>query len=364
MASTWTSSRPRLGCSGPEGGQVLVVDNQRACTPAPRSPTATGARADPGRVPAGGGPVIAPYDHEALWAKAKVFLNRAMDPGPGRSFDEQALWASAALELLGKAALARVSPLLIAEPTEEGANILIAAGLIEGTAQFTSVSASTIFKRCQRAFKPFSAAEALKFAAARNEYLHGSTIGFMTLPPQAWWPRYWALASILITAQDREIKELVGPDRVSVVEAHLEQNAKNIEHRTEALIARARQRLAQYRGGTLPARINRSGRSGSDLFAELRYYAMQECPACGAEGSWRVRGEQLSFEYRYDLEDGSPIGAEARLKVPVMHYCCETCHLVLDDYEMIIQAGLPDSFEFVDANPEWPEEEKPDYGND
>jgi hypothetical protein len=56
--------------------------------------------------------VIAPYDHEALWSKAQVFLNRAMDPEPGRSFDEQALWASAALELLGKAALARVSPLL------------------------------------------------------------------------------------------------------------------------------------------------------------------------------------------------------------------------------------------------------------
>lgn len=85
--------------------------------------------------------MTAPYDYEALWSKAKVFLNRAMDPDPGRSFDEQALWASAALELLGKAALARVSPLLIAEPTEDGANILIAAGLIEGTARFTSVSA-------------------------------------------------------------------------------------------------------------------------------------------------------------------------------------------------------------------------------
>jgi len=83
--------------------------------------------------------LTAPYDHQALWAKAKVFLNRAMDTAPSRSFDEQALWASAALELLGKAALARVSPLLIAEPTEDGVNVLIATGLIEGTAKFTSV---------------------------------------------------------------------------------------------------------------------------------------------------------------------------------------------------------------------------------
>jgi hypothetical protein len=212
--------------------------------------------------------VTAPYDHEALWAKAKVFLNRAMDPGPGRSFDEQALWASAALELLAKAALARVSPLLIAEPTEEGLNILIATGLVQGSAQFTSVSASTVFKRCERAFKPFSAAEAMKFAAARNEYLHGSGIGFMAIPPQAWWPRYWSLAATLLTAQDRDAIDLVGIDRLSVVEEHLARNARNIEHRTEALIERARQRLAQYRAGTLPARIQAEWQSGSDVFSD------------------------------------------------------------------------------------------------
>ena len=308
--------------------------------------------------------MTAPYDHDALWAKAKVFLNRAMDHGPGRSFDEQALWASAALELLAKAALARVSPLLIAEPTEEELNILIATGLVQGNAQFTSVSASTVFKRCERAFKPFSAAEAMKFAAARNEYLHGSGIGFMAIPPQAWWPRYWSLAVTLTTAQDRDVEDLVGPDRLAAVEAHLARNAKNVEHRTEALIGRARQRLAQYRAGTLPTRIHAEWRSASELFTELPCYATQECPACGADGI--VEGEdekQVSFEYRYDLEDGSPVGAEARFEVPVSRFCCETCHLVLDDYELT-QAGLPDSFEFVDMNAPWPELEEPEYGND
>jgi hypothetical protein len=309
--------------------------------------------------------VTAPYDHEALWSKAKVFLNRAMDPEAGRSFDEQALWASAALELLGKAALARVSPLLIAEPTEDGTNILIASGLIEGNARFTSVSASTVFKRCQKAFRPFSASDAVKFAEARNEYLHGSGIGFMTLPPQAWWPRYWALAVILVTALDREIDDLVGPDRARVVEAHLAQNAKNVEHRVEARIARARQRLAQDQAGTLPARIQAEWRSSPEPTAGLPYWSAVECPACekagtleGSDGS-----DMVSFEYIHDREDGSPVGARARINVPAEYFGCPTCHLVLDDYELIEQAGLPDSFEFIDEDPEWPEAE-PDYGND
>lgn len=309
--------------------------------------------------------MTAPYDHQALWSKAKVFLNRAMDPAPGRSFDEQALWASAALELLAKAALARVSPLLIAEPTEEGKNILIATGLIKDTAQFTSVSASTVFKRCQMAFRPFSAPNALKYASARNEYLHGSSVGFMTLPPQAWWPRYWALALILVTAQDRQIEDLVGPDRALTVETYLAQNARNVEHRTEALISRAQQRLTQYRAGTLPARIQAEWRSSPDLTRSLPYYATEICPACGEEGTLEGDdgSDMLSFEYIYDQEDGSPVGATARINVPADYFSCPTCHLVLDAYELIEQAGLPDSFEFIDDNPEWPEQE-PDYGND
>ena len=191
--------------------------------------------------------MTSPYDHEALWTKAKVFLNRAMDPDQVRSFDERALWASAALELLGKAALSRVSPLLIAEPTEEGVNVLIATGLIEGTAKFSSVRASTIFKRCQRAFRPFSSADAMRIADSRNEYLHGSGLGFPTLIPELWWPRFWSQASILVTAQDRQIADLVGPDRAPSVEAYLEQNAEHVEHHTESLINRAKQRLAQFR---------------------------------------------------------------------------------------------------------------------
>jgi hypothetical protein len=304
--------------------------------------------------------MIEPYDHEAFWAKAKVFLNRAMDPGPERAFDEQALWASAALELLGKAALARVSPLLIAEPTEDGANLLIATGLIEGTARFAAVSASTIFKRCHKAFRPFNADNALGFANARNEYLHGPSIGFMTLPPEAWWPRFWALAVILVAALDREIEELVGLDRVPIVEAYLRQNTKNVEDRAETLVTRAKQRLAQYQAGTLPARIQMEWRANPDLTAGIDYSSEADCPACGGVGTLEG-SDDYDSDYESDwTEDGEPI-AWATIHVPAEYFSCPTCHLVLDGSELIDHVGLPGTFDVIDDNPEFPE---PDYGND
>lgn len=100
-------------------------------------------------------------DYDVIFLNAMLFLNRAMDESD-RSFDERVLWASMALELLGKSALARVSPLLIADPNESGGNLLIAAGFLEGKAQFVSVSAKTVFARCSRGFKPFNGSEAKK----------------------------------------------------------------------------------------------------------------------------------------------------------------------------------------------------------
>ncbi len=37
--------------------------------------------------------MTAPYNHDALWVKAKLFINRAMDEDETRSPDERCLWA-------------------------------------------------------------------------------------------------------------------------------------------------------------------------------------------------------------------------------------------------------------------------------
>ena len=102
--------------------------------------------------------------------------------------------------------------------------VLIASGLMEGDAKFMSVRAKTLYSRCQKAFKPFDESEAGKITHARNEYLHGSAVGFTSIPAAAWWPRYWTLAVILLGALERSIEDLVGEDRTANVERHLEQN--------------------------------------------------------------------------------------------------------------------------------------------
>jgi len=300
------------------------------------------------------------YDHEALWLKAKLFLNLATEDGDYRTFDERALWASLALELLGKAALSKVSPLLIAVPSEEGTNILIAAGLTSGDARFESISASTLFKRCARAFKPFSDSHALAIARARNNYVHGGEASFTKIPPEAWWPRFWAQAVILVHAQDRDLEDLLGHRESQVAEKHLATNTKNIEHRTEMLLERARQRLALADSGTHTARQAAEWGRTVVMDAGFKYATTATCPACGATG--KLEGENDNdHEMIVERISDDDFDVWVEVTVEADYFSCETCRLVLDAYELLEQAGLETSFTTAGDMADFAE---PDYGND
>ncbi|WP_267625811.1 hypothetical protein [Gordonia sputi] len=303
-----------------------------------------------------------PYDHDALWLKAKLFVNRALDGEEFRSFDERALWATLALELLAKSALARTSPVLIAEPTEDGLNVLIATGLVEGEGKFRSVRASTVFSRCQRAFRPFSSAEAQVMTSARNEYLHGSLAGFTTIPEENWWPLFWRQAIILNSATDHDLADLVGPDREARIESYLERNRRNIEHRTEMLIEQARLRITQHRAGTLPARVAKRWSPGINSTAGLAYAETEQCPACQEYG--QIEGETVHDRTLTRSEYSDEWDLSVEVSVYAEYFSCSNCGLILDRVELIEQAGMESIFLTDGSDADLAYLEGPEYGND
>lgn len=241
--------------------------------------------------------MTAPWDSDALWMKAKLFINLALEDAPHRTFDEQALWATLSLELLAKAALSRASPLLIAVPNEEGSNLLAAAGLTQDEATFKSIAAATLFKRCSRAFKPFNGEAAIRLADQRNGYLHSAATAVALVPPEAWWPRYWSLAHVLVNACDRDLEAFVGASHVALVEAALAQNAQNIQHRVDMILERARQRLARFNAGEMRAPELHDWERVSELPMGLGHVTHVECPACGSQDGLLEGDEVIENAY-------------------------------------------------------------------
>ena len=263
--------------------------------------------------------------------------------------------------MLAKAALCRVSPLLIATATDDGTHLLMASGLIPGDARFFSIKARTLFARCEKAFKPFDAREADAIAEARNEYLHGGVATFTSIPEAAWWPRFWAQLAILINAQDKDLEDLVGASRVDAIEKHLAQNRKNLEHRVQMLLERAKQRLSQFESGDLPARLVAEWSRPTNLRAQLSYSTDASCPACGSQGT--LEGEDVEeYEIHYEQVSEEDYDSWVDLTVgPSYFTSCPNCRLVLAGYELLAEVGLEASFETEGDPSDFVE---PEYNNE
>lgn len=282
------------------------------------------------------------FDPEGLWIKSRLFINRALDSE--REFEEQAFWACSALELLGKCALARVSTLLIANPMDDGNSLLVASGLTQGTA--TSVQAKAVWSRCQRAFKPFSEAEAKKLSIGRNEYIHAAGVGFDAVPAHAWWPRFWSQAVILLNHMNLVIDDYVDPSYTEIVDAALATRKETVRQQLEARIERARTMLKQSQTETLSPRQLKEWESRTYYVTSYSTYV--ECPACGGEAS--IYGDEVvNRDAVYGGGNWNEPDVQVTLTIAPVALICEQCRLDLGDYDLLMEAGLGDEFD-VEGN--------------
>lgn len=304
--------------------------------------------------------ILTPYDPDALLMKARLFINRAHDNA--RDFEERAFWAVSSLELLGKAALSRISPLLIANPTDDGASLLIASGAVTDDQKFSSVQAKAVWSRCQRVVRPFEQKEAQLLSADRNAYIHAATVGFDAVPERVWWQRFWGQAAILLEHLGVSVVEFVGAAAEPAVAAHLARNKETLVNRLNALLERARVTLAQREAGTLSTRLEVEW--SSFVLNPFIYSTDGKCPACDATGQL-VGDEVLSREPVY-LEDADGVESIALdLVIGSMDFRCPHCHLALETLDLLTQAGFDDTFT-VEGDPEdyYDFSEGPEYMNE
>ncbi|QCU78672.1 hypothetical protein E7744_11330 [Citricoccus sp. SGAir0253] len=274
--------------------------------------------------------------------KAKLFINRSMDNDP-RSFDERAMWATLALELLAKAALSNQSPVLIADPNDD-ASLLGASGLVSAESSFKSVRATTVYRRCKRAFRPFDEKKAEKFAVARNEYLHGGGVAFSAIPEDIWWADFWSLAAPLVDALDKEVEDIVGVQRAEMVRRHLQNNRTYLAERVESLLSRAKARYEDRRSGRISTARSKQWKSAHEISAGLRYSTDEICPACAEWGLLEAEEvENMRIEHWGDPMEG--FGYRGVADAMADYFACEHCQLVLNDYELLEAAGIDPTFE-------------------
>lgn len=152
------------------------------------------------------------WDFEPLWSKAKYYFSKAIQaPREGQDFG---LFCALALEFTGRATLARIHPVLLADP-QDGSNILYAFGYAKPDKSPKSIMAKTVFSRCQTIvddFGPEDEAFATGFVERRNSELHSGDVAFADFGTDKWLARYYTVIRKLCRHSNTTLLELIGDE--------------------------------------------------------------------------------------------------------------------------------------------------------
>lgn len=280
---------------------------------------------------------------DTLLAKSKVYIGRAIAAKGRGDLGEFQLWASLALELLGKAALSKVHPCLVADPNS-AASLFAAAGM-NIDPDVKTIAAKTLFDRLTHLSKRFDQKTkdfCTNMSLKRNAELHSGEVPFEGVVPGSWEGRFWHTAEIILQAMDSTVESWLGANQAKAPKALIaEYNLAvgqaamvKVETAAEAFKNQSKQyrHEAQERAEALRAWDARRNFSfmTDGIWSE-------KCPACGSKAF--VAGakyhEEVSEEDNGDFEEEA-----VDVYYVAEEFHCPACQLHLDSREAIDAVGL------------------------
>lgn len=170
-----------------------------------------------------------PWSEEALLSKALLYIQR-MEALPAD--DAQfGLWSALALELLARATLAHISPVLLADDSN-WRNLAFALGEAPTVKKFSpaSIGAKDVFARLNELRPTLFTTEIAGFCVEhigrRNSELHTGELPFESLGTSGWLPKFYRACAVLLGCMNRELADLVfDPDGATTMIAALEDAA-------------------------------------------------------------------------------------------------------------------------------------------
>ena len=295
------------------------------------------------------------WSAEALYGKARVYVRRAQDePVASAMFG---FWMSLALELLSRAALAQIHPVLIADPSNEG-NIQYAFG-INPKGNPKSVHAKTVFARCSvfvTGFTDRMSGHCLIMADRRNAELHSGAAAFEALDNSHWLPATYEVVEVLLTHLQKDFADFLG-DYAPTAEAMLSDRRDTRKKEVNDRISAARKLVADI---SAPQLVELVAHATERVEAWSKSKALRrtcKCPACGSLAA--MTGESLSRgPVRIDEEAGTIV---REVRVLPNRLVCVVCNLNMTGFQDLNEAGLgaiytvteeEDPVEFFGIDPE------------
>ncbi len=302
---------------------------------------------------------------EALLGKSKAYIHRALHCKNDGDLDQYQLWASLAIELLGKAALSAIHPSLVVDPTHYQS--LFAASGINISADVKTISARTLFERLGHLSPAFDE-NVKKFCDAisqrRNAELHSGEVPFRAMKLEAWERHYWHASQSILEISNSSLEEWLGASQAKAPK-------EIVRQAEEAAIGAALIRVEQHRErfGKLKKKEREEALAAAQAKSAYHYRGLfrlladaewdTTCPACG--GKAFLGGMQYGEEIIDTLYEESGMWEIVEKHLVPEEFRCPVCGLHLDSHGEIEAVGLDaEHTEIEDREREY----EPEYGNE
>lgn len=276
-----------------------------------------------------------PWSKDALLAKSQRFFDEMLRHT--RDEWQYALWSALALELLARAALAKVSPTLLAD-AKDWNHIYFALEKNPKEPKYVpkSIGIADVFNRIGATVDGVTP-DMVKFGALhmnrRNEDLHSGAVTLEPLSTSQWQPAYFELCKALASHLGKKLDTLIGEDEAAAAEkmikAFRDDSAKAIQ-KSIAAHKNAWEKL--------------SCKDREDFAAQAVVWATSykghrvKCPSC--ESNSLVTGEPITAAVR-ELDDDTVTEKQDILPTS---FECVACKLKIDGFAHLNACGLGNVF--------------------
>lgn len=241
------------------------------------------------------------------------------------------LWHCLSLEFLARAALTSVSPVLNADPTEEGAHILFALGF-EAPKQPKSIPVHAVFSRLEKVLPDFKPHRAIcdYLINLRNEEVHTGSIPFDDLL-ETWLAPFYRAVNCLCVFLGKDLSLYLGIEEAPYAQ-------KLIESQTQEILGEVKKRIASFKGVFDSKSDEEKEEARKVAQTGVLENRCTPCPACGCAA---VLSGDLVKEAAPVYEDGALL-TERTYSVTSLQ--CKGCGITLKNIDEVLAAEVKPRF--------------------
>ena len=273
------------------------------------------------------------WEKEPLWTKAKLYFERGFTFS--REDPQFGLWCALGLELLARAALASVSPTLLAASHNDHRFLLHALGRGSKEVNRRSIPAVKVFELCKTLFPRFSqdnVKAAMALVSRRNEELHSGAAAFEEYPCKYWLAGFYACCDVLTAELGETLDRLFGTAEAHIAREALEKLEDETINRVTNLLATHKTKFLALSAAERKEATAKADKLGRELSHQKHHRV--SCPACGCVAT--VQGDTLGSE-NISYEDDKIIVRQA---VSPRIFSCPACSLRLSGHAELKAASL------------------------